>query len=162
MTEANIPVRDMEKLNKTIRIEIRCKRKKIKRLRKLFDTRGLRDFFSNSDEICDYIFDKYSNIFYGKGDFYKLKDIKPLIDATNYKKKTKDRMNELAKLSSIRCNLSVALKEFEKRYGKNITLHILRKFDEISVSPVIVPKRSKFDKFDNPHRLSKDWMNNIN
>ena len=67
----------------------------MKRLYRKYKLKSVREFLRRSDEIGREIFEKYSNLFCGTGDFYKLDAIKKNIEKSNFKAKTKNLWRSL-------------------------------------------------------------------
>ena len=153
MSEQSLPMRDIERLNRILRIEIQCKNKKVKRLYRKYKLKSVRDFLRRSDEIGREIFEKYSNLFCDTGDFYKLDAVKKNIEKSNFKAKTKKLMAELAECSAKHSSLDKAVTDINKKYGKDTAQRLLKKFDELKVSPVIIPRRSILKSAENPVKL---------
>lgn len=138
-----------------LRAEIQCKKNKVKHLAKKFNCKDVQRFLEYSDEIGKYVFKHYANLFYGTGDFYKLDEIFKKIDDSNFKKKSKTVMKELAAMSAKHSSLNKALKEL-RLYHDEVN-SIMKKFNKIGISPVVIPRRSDYDTFKNPLTLLMDW-----
>ena len=140
---------------KIIRIEIRCFKKKVRHLTKKFKCTSASSFLKESDIIGKYIFKHYANIFYGTGDFYKLTDIYAMIDKSSCKKKSKKLMKELVKSSATHSSLDMAFDILN--FNKSQIKAILKKFNKIGVSPVVIPRRYEFDTIRNPLDLALEY-----
>lgn len=154
MSEQNLPMRDVEQLNKILRIEIQCKNKKVKRLYKKYMIKDVNGFLYLSNKIGREIFEKYSNLFCGAGDFYRLDAVKRSIEKSSFKTNTKKLMTELAEYSAKHSSLDKAVSEMSERYGDDKTQKVLKKFDELGISPVIIPRRSVIKYAGNPLKLA--------
>lgn len=106
-------------------------------------------------ELGKYIFKHYANIFYGTGDFYKLTDIYAMIDKSSCKKKSKKLMKELVKSSATHSSLDMAFDILN--FNKSQIKAILKKFNKIGVSPVVIPRRYEFDTIRNPLDLALEY-----
>ena len=161
MAEQNLPMQDIAELNRILRIEIRCGRRKIKALQKRYKVKSVRKFLRESDKIGKYIFKKYGSKFCGCGDFYPLSEINQHIDHANFKKKSKSLMKELVKSSAVHSSLETAIRDFKAKHGNDQLKRTLERFDKLNVSPVVIPKRAKVVFFPNPIRLAKEYYNEI-
>ena len=146
---------DIDRANDIIRIEIRCNRKKIKHLSDKYGCTKVSTFLKHSDIIGNYVFKHYANIFYGTGDFYKLDTIINKINNASVKEKSKKVMKEVVTLSAKHSSLQksfrvLGLTDKERKA-------IIKKFNKIGVSPVVIPRRSEFDTFSNPLTLALEW-----
>ena len=146
MEQQNLTYRDVDYLNRIIRIEIQCKRAKIKRICRRYDIHGVREFLENSDEIGLPVMRKYAGIFCGVGDFCKEKAIVKEIDSSAYKNKTKELMKELVSLSAKHSSLDKAVKKLNEKYGADRILKIRQKFNELNISPVVIPRRAQYKR----------------
>ena len=138
-----------------LRAEIQCKKNKIKHLEKKFNYSGVQEFLEHSDEIGEYIFKQYSNLFYGNGDFYKLNEIIKKINNSNFKNKSKIMMKKLVSLSAKHSSLSKAIFKLHLRQKERKS--IMKKFDKINVCPIVIPRRYNYDTFKNPLTLAMNW-----
>ena len=127
-------------------------KKKVRHLTKKFKCTSASSFLKESDIIGKYIFKHYANIFYGTGDFYKLTDIYSIIDKSSCKKKSKKLMKELVKSSATHSSLDRAFDILN--FNKSQIKAILKKFNKIGVSPVVIPRRYEFDTIRNPLDLA--------
>lgn len=135
-----------------LRAEIQCKKNKVKHLMGKFGCTDIHSFLTNSDKIGKYVFKEYANIFYGKGDFYKLDKIYEKIDNSKYKDKSKKMMKELVKLSAKHSSLETAMNELELKQKERRA--VMERFDKIGVSPMVIPRRFEHDRFKNPLTLA--------
>ena len=108
-------------------------------------------------KIAEYVFKQYTSVCYGKGDFYKLTNIKDKIDNSGFKEKSKKMMHELAKLSAKHKSLQTAIEECG--YSKKDIENTLKRFEKIGVSPVVIPRRYEFEMFENPLKLALKTIN---
>ena len=155
LKEKNPKCRYIDNSKKIIRIEIRCFKKKVRHLTKKFKCTSASSFLKESDIIGKYIFKHYANIFYGTGDFYKLTDIYAMIDKSSCKKKSKKVMKELVKSSATHSSLDRAFDILN--FNKSQIKAILKKFNKIGVSPVVIPRRYEFDTIRNPLDLALEY-----
>lgn len=155
LKEKNPKCRYIDNSKKIIRIEIRCFKKKVRHLTKKFKCTSASSFLKESDIIGKYIFKHYANIFYGAGDFYKLTDIYAMIDKSSCKKKSKKLMKELVKSSATHSSLDRAFDILN--FNKSQIKAILKKFNKIGVSPVVIPRRYEFDTIRNPLDLALEY-----
>jgi hypothetical protein len=119
----------------TLRIEVCCKRKKINVLEKKYKADNIRDFLSASDIIGLDVFDRYVNMMFGSGDFYKLDEIKNKIKKSPLSKTKKDAMTVLAELSAEHSSLDKAVDRFtEKNKTKCKVEPLLNKFAELNIA----------------------------
>lgn len=138
-----------------LRAEIQCKKNKIKHLEKKYDCYSVQEFLECSDKIGEYVFKHYANIFYGCGDFYKLDKIHEKIDKSNLKKKSKTMMKDVVSMSAKHSSLNKALHQFHLK-EKDIK-SVMKKFDKIGISPIVIPRRYNYDTFKNPLTLAMNW-----
>ena len=143
---------NIDEAENILRAEIQCKKRKVKHLMDKFGCTSVRSFLKHSDKIGTYVFKQYANKFYGGGDFYKLDEIYRRIDDSKFKDKSKKKMTELAQLSAKHKSLDAALHKLD--WDKATKEKILKKFDKIGVSPVVIPLRSEYDFFKNPLTLA--------
>lgn len=155
LKEKNPKCRYIDNSKKIIRIEIRCFKKKVRHLTKKFKCTSASSFLKESDIIGKYIFKHYANIFYGTGDFYKLTDIYAMIDKSSCKKNSKKLMKELVKSSATHSSLDRAFDILN--FNKSQIKAILKKFNKIGVSPVVIPRRYEFDTIRNPLDLALEY-----
>lgn len=135
-----------------LRAEIQCDKNKVKHLSDKFGCTSVVSFLRNADMIGTYVFKKYSNIFFGEGDFYKTDEIYELIEKSRYKEKTKKMMKMLVQLSSKHGSLQKAFNKLEwDRVTRN---NVIKKFNKLGVSPIAIPLRCKYDCFKNPLTLA--------
>lgn len=142
-----------------LRAEIQCKKKKVKHLIDKSGCTSLKTFLKHSDKIGEYVFSQYANKFYGQGDFYKLDEIYEIIDNSNFKQKSKKVMKDVVRLSAKHSSLNKAFREL--KMSRNDIKNVMKKFDKIKVSPVVIPRRCKFDMFINPLMLALKNTDNI-
>lgn len=159
MKQQKLPADDIEYLNRIIRIEIQCRRQKVLRICKKYKIDNVREFLKRSDDIGIDIFKKYTGLFCGRGDFFKGKKIDKIIDKASFKNKTKSLMKELAGLSAKHSSLDTAVCELSKKYGAKKTEKVLRQFDKLKVSPVVIPRRCEYDRLPGTVRLAKLYYN---
>lgn len=144
--------RNIKDAENILRAEIQCDKRKVRHLSKKFDCENMRDFLERSDEIGTYVFMKYANKCCGTGDFYKIDEIYRKIDDSRYKEKSKVMMREFIKLSATHKSVQTAIHEMYLRKDK--IKAILKKFDELGVSPIVIPMRRKYDTLKNPLTLA--------
>jgi len=140
-----------------LRAEIQCGKKKVKHLINKFGCTSIKTFLNNSDRIGEYVFSQYANKFYGSGDFYKLDEIYNIIDNSEFKQKSKRVMKNVVKLSANHSSLDKAFKEL--KMSRNDIKKVMNKFNKIKISPVVIPRRFKFDMFINPLTLALENSN---
>ena len=66
-------------------------------------------------------------------------------------------MAELAECSAKHSSLDKAVTDISKKYGKDTAQRLLKKFDELKVSPVIISRRSILKSAENPIVLAPHW-----
>ncbi len=135
-----------------LRAEIQCEKRKVRHLIDKFGYTKVRTFLKHSDEMGNYVFNHYANKFCGSGDFYKIDEIYRKIDKSKVKTKSKEMMKELIWLSAKHSSVQKAIHKL--RWNYKTTSNILKKFDNIGVSPIVIPIRSEYDFFPNPLTLA--------
>lgn len=121
----------------------------------------MREFLENSDEIGLPVMRKYAGIFCGGGDFCKEKAIVKEIDSSEYKNKTKELMKELVSLSAKHSSLDKAVKKLNEKYGADKVLKIRQKFNELNISPVVIPRRAQYKRLPGTDTLIGHFYNKI-
>lgn len=149
MEQQNLPGINTEVLNRILRVEIQCGKKKIKRLQTKYKINTVQGFLNNSDMIGKYVFRKYAGLFCGNGNFYKLNAVRKRIESSDFNKKTKTKLCELAEKSATHSSLQKAIEYINNKYGKDSVNKLLIKFEKLHVSPVIIPKRCKYQCLEN-------------
>lgn len=144
--------RNIEEAENILRAEIQCEKQKIRHLMNKFGYADTRSFLKHSDKIGTYVFRYYANKFCGSGDFYKIDEIYKRIERSSFKKKTKKLMKEFVQCSAKHSSADKAMRKLG-RSNKNVSC-MIKKFDKIGVSPVIIPLKSKYDIFKNPLTLA--------
>lgn len=135
-----------------LRAEIQCEKKKVKHLSDKFGCTSVVTFLKHSDEIGTYVFKKYANIFFGNGDFYKIDTLYEFIENSRYKEKNKKLMKELVLLSAKHGSLQTAFNKL--KWDRRTRNSIMKKFNDIGISPIPIPLRCKYDFFENPLTLA--------
>ena len=85
-----------------------------------------------------------------------------LIITFAYKNKTKELMKELVSLSAKHSSLDKAVKKLNEKYGANKVLKIRQKFNELNISPVVIPRRAQYKRLPGTdtligHFYNKTW-----
>lgn len=137
-----------------LRAEIQCEKQKIRHLMNKFGYADTRSFLKHSDKIGTYVFLYYANKFCGSGDFYKIDEIYKEIERSSFKKKTKKLMKEFVQCSAKHSSADKAIRKL--CWSNKNVLSIIKKFNKIGVSPVVIPLKSKYDSFKNPLTLALD------
>ena len=78
-----------------------------------------------------------------------------MIDKSSCKKKSKKLMKELVKSSATHSSLDRAFDILN--FNKSQIKAILKKFNKIGVSPVVIPRRYEFDTIRNPLDLAFEY-----
>lgn len=140
-----------------LRAEIQCEKRKLRHLMDKFGCTKVRTFLKCSDKIGIYVFKHYANKCCGNGDFYKIDEVYRKIDKSKVKTKSKEMMKELIRLSAKHSSVQKAIHKL--RWNYKTTSNILKKFDNIGVSPIVIPIRSEYDFFPNPLTLVLESCN---
>ena len=139
-----------------IRFEVQCFKDKVKNLQKKYDTYDIADFLNMSDEISPKLFTEYLSRMYGSGDFYKVDEAKAIINKSTYPATTKAIMIDLVDNTAKYKNLNKALTEFKQKHGTNKTNRIMKKFKNLELSPLTIPRRWDKDMIPNPLAYIED------
>lgn len=148
----NKKCKNIEDARNILRAEIQCNTRKVRHLINKFGCTSVRGFLKHSNKIGTYIFEHYANVFCGSGNFHKIDEIYKKIDASKFKEKSKIKMHELVRLSAKHKSLQTAIDNLG--WSHSVVKDILKKFDKIGTSPVVIPLRSKYDMFENPLTLA--------
>ena len=127
-----------------IRIELRVKRSKIRYDEKKTGCNSTLEFLFSADEIAERNIPRYLMKAYGSGKFVKHEKAKKIIETSDCKKKSKNKMVEILEKVS-RGNLQ----EVKDSYGKDFPEY-MKKFNELGISPITIEKRAPFSELENP------------
>lgn len=127
-----------------IRIELRVYRNKVKREETKHDVQGIEELLDITSQVAQENIPRYLAETYGTGIFVTIQEARKRVDATNWKKKTKEKMKSILKLVS-RLNLQDAKEEYEKEFPK-----YMKKFNEIGISPITIASNCAYKKMPNP------------
>lgn len=152
-------IKNPEEARDIVRAEIQCGKHKVRHLADKFGCTSVRNFLRHSDEISEYIFKKYANLSYGNGCFYKIDEIQRRIENSRFHKKSKKMMYKLVSLSAKHSSLEKAMNELDLTGKKR--KEIMKRFDKIGASPVVIPRRCEYDSFENPLTLALKWCDNL-
>lgn len=138
------PEEEIQETEGMIRIELRVKRQKIHYDEKKTGCNSTLEFLFSADEIAEDNIPRYLVKAYGSGKFVKLEKAKEIVEASDCKKKSKNKMVEILEKVS-RGNLQ----EVKDSYGEDFSKYI-KKFNELGISPITIEKRSPFPELENP------------
>lgn len=156
--QENKHCKNIEDAKNILRAEIQCKKNMVDYLSKKFHHRTVRDFLRNSYEIGEYVFKFHIPKFFGGGDFYKLDTVINKIRNSNLKQASKEKMIAFAEQSANHKGLQNAIISNSLKPDKYKSL--MKKFNKIGISPIIIPRRYKYDSFENPLSLVLEWYGN--
>ena len=143
--------KNIDEAKNILRIEIQCFKKKVRHLSDKFGYTHVRTFLKHSDSVGDYVFRKYIKKCYGGGDFYKINEIRKIIDQSHCHKESKALMRELAETSAKHKSIDKAMRKLD--YDKKTRKKAMKLFDKIGICPIVIPVRNKHDTFKNPLTL---------
>lgn len=135
---------EIERAIGIIRIELRVYRNKVKREEIKHGIQGIEELLNITSQIAQENIPRYLAKAYGTGIFVTIQEAKKRIDATNWKKKTKEEMENILKLVS-RLNLQDAKEKYEEKFPK-----YMKKFNEIGISPITIASNCVYKKMPNP------------
>lgn len=128
-----------------IRIELRVSRPIIYQKSKKYHLDTIQDFLECASEIAKSSIPQYIKRAYGTGRFTTLDNAKKIIHNSRYKSKTKEELIDMLELVSEKRSLQEAkYKMPDKLYKKCI-----RKFNELDLSPITIPRRSATKEYPN-------------
>lgn len=128
-----------------IRIELRVSRPVIYQKIKKYHLDTIQNFLEYASEIAKSSIPQYIKRAYGTGRFTTLDNAKKIIHNSQYKSKTKEELIDMLELVSGKRSLQEAKYEMpDKLYKKCI-----RKFNELDLSPITIPRRSLTKEYPN-------------
>jgi len=130
---------EIQEASGLIRIELRVSRPIIYQKSKKFNLHSIQEFLEHASEMAKISIPQYIKQAYGTGRFTTLDNAKRIIHTSKYKNKTKAELIAMLELVSEKRSLQEAKYNMpDKLYKKCI-----RKFNELDLSPITIPRRSK-------------------
>ena len=128
-----------------IRIELRYERQKVYNCSKKYKFEDEETFLHRVPTVANDEISRYIKMCYGSGNFVKLNIARKIVKNSHYRNKTKDKLLEMLDLVKGKHTLQDAKEILDLDYQSR-----LNKFNELGISPITLPKRSKYIEFKNP------------
>ncbi len=138
---------NLEEAKNIVRIEIRCKKEKIKELKKKYKLDSLSAFFNRANKIGSELFNYYLPQIASNATIRTLKDSEERIAKSEYGKKTKKLLWDFVEHANTVRSVSKAIENFNKYHSKKKINEMLLLLNDIDVNPITVTKEDlkKFD-----------------
>lgn len=150
------PADEIERAKGIIRIELRVYRNKVKNEEAKHGVGGAEEFLKDISLLAKENIPRYLALAYGKGTFVTIQQAKKTIEATSWKKKTKETMKSMLKTVS-RQNLQNVREEYGEKFH-----YYMKKFDQLGISPITVASNCAFIMMQNPlYYIENNSANNI-
>jgi|GEM_PF-2908339 len=152
---------DMDESQGVIRFEIQTKYRKAYNIKKKYNIQDIGTLIKRSFEHGYEIFTQILPRMYGHGDFVRYEEaINKIFDST-FEKTIKNRMIKLVKLTCIYQSFDKALKQLKTEITPRESYYLLKKFDDLRISPITISQYSNYDIFPNPMALINENQNFI-
>ncbi len=134
-----------------LRLEVQCKSLKINTLKvkNEFNDKYLKNYLDK--ELSYKQIEHYYNNTIGGGDYYKLQEAILIVQASDYTKKTKNKLIEA--LKAINKHRSIWKAREKSKYSSSSFNRQLEKIRDLNINPVTIPCRWKIDKLANIKNL---------
>lgn len=129
-----------------IRIEYRVSRDKIRDEMKKYEFEDEETLLVNASMVAQEEMSKILYYMYGTGDFVKCQELKKRVEESSYHEETKKAMLEFSHLANGRYGIGWAYKCFGTVDGYGM----LKRFNEIGISPICIPHRNEIDTLHSP------------
>lgn len=128
------PLKEIERATDIVRIEIRCKKKLIKKLSKKFDIYTIKEFMEYGEDIGEQIYHDYLLKISGSGSIYTLKETLKRIDMSEFRKKDIVLMREFVRDINSSRSATEVINEYKVKYSKAIVKRMLSLFEDIATN----------------------------
>ena len=147
--------KDLKSAENIVRIEIRCMKKKLKELKKVYRLYTIDDFMKNADIIGKHLYKYYLSKMFGTGRIYTLKTAKEQFSYGDLKPKNAEILKDFLDFANNVRSADKAYEAYCAAHGKKEARKILSKFDYIDTSYVTITNRDAklFDGEYIPHPL---------
>lgn len=142
--EEKYPADEIDRAKGIIRIELRINRCKVKNEAAKHDLQDVDTFLKETSQIAKNNIPRYLAQSYGKGRFVTIQEAKRKIAKTNWKKKTKDEMEDILRIVSRR-----DLEYVKEIYGDRFSYY-MEHFDQIEISPITLTSNSVYEWMPRP------------
>lgn len=137
---------EIQAANGMIRIELRIKRPGIYQRSKKYQLSDAQEFLEHISHMAGTDIPRYLKKCYGTGNFTTLDHARKLVQNSNYQTKTKEDLLVMLALVNSKRSLHAARETLTpKNYKK-----CMKKFNELGISPITIPRRSTATTFFNP------------
>lgn len=141
----DFPEKEIERAQNIVRIEIRCKKGKVKALMDKYHIKTISRFMERAEEIGDELYNYYLGKMFNKGYITTLKEALSWIEDSGYRKKTIEELKEFVTYCNEFRSAGKAFELFGKY--KNVD-NMVKQLDDIQTNYVTVTK-SDVKMFDN-------------
>lgn len=129
-----------------IRIEYRVLRDKIQYEKRKYEFEDEETLLANAPLVAQEEMSKILYYMYGMGDFVKFEELKRRVEESTYHEATKKAMKEFSHIANGKNGICWAYRCFGKADGYGM----LRRFNEIGISPICIPYRNEIDMLHSP------------
>ena len=138
---------NLEEAKNIVRIEIRCKKEKIKELKKKYKLDSISAFFRRANMIGNELFHYYLPQIASDATIRTLKDAEKRIAQSEYGKDTKNLLWDFVQIANTVRSVSKTIEKFKKYHSKKEINKILILLNDIDVNPITATKEDlkKFD-----------------
>lgn len=142
------PVSEIEKAKDIVRLEIRCKKGKVRDLMKKYNIEDISQFMKKADKIGNELFHYYLVKMFNNGYICTLKTAFERIAMSEYSQKTMEKLKTFISLCNESRSAKKAIDTYKKAYGKENTEYLITLLNNIELNYVTVPKK-EVKVFDN-------------